>query len=244
MDRPNILIVNDDGIEARGIRLLAEIAARIGDVWVVAPDSQCSAMSQRITIFDPLPIRCVDFQGPVKAAWSVGGTPADCVKAALNRLLPVRPDLLFSGVNNGYNTGFDIAYSGTIGAAMEGLMKGVPSYAFSTGFGGDFTVAEHELYSAMQLVLSLPTQPGELWNVNFPACALTDYHGVCLETSVAPTQLYLDRYEFEEKDDGSLLMHNRAVAAPADLAPEGSDVRAVLNGWTSVGRVHCTVLGR
>lgn len=242
MNRPNILIVNDDGIEAHGIRLLAEKAARIGDVWVVAPYSQCSAMSQCLTIFEPLPIRRVSFPVPVKAAWSVGGTPADCVKAALSRLLPVWPDLLFSGVNNGYNTGFDIAYSGTIGAAMEGLMKGVPSYAFSTGFGGDFTVAEHELFSAMQLVLTLPLQPGELWNVNFPGCSLAEYCGIRMETSIAPTQLYLDRYEFEEREDGSLLMHNRAVPAPADFAPEGSDVHAVLNGWTSIGRVHCAVL--
>ena len=242
MDRPNILIVNDDGVEAEGLRMLAENAARIGDVWVVAPDRQCSAMSQRITIFDPLPIRRVDFPVAVKGAWSVGGTPADCVKAALNHLLPVRPDLLFSGINHGFNTGFDIAYSGTIGAAMEGLMKGVPSYAFSMSMGGSFALVERELFPVMQQVLSLPREPGSIWNVNFPGVEPENCRGVLWDRSIAPMQLYLDRYAFEKQADGSLLMINRSVPAAAELAPEGSDVHAVLNGYISVGRLRCAVL--
>ena len=237
-----ILLTNDDGIGSAGLRALVNAAVRRGhEVLVCAPSEQQSAASQRIQLNTPIMVRR-SYEFGNTDAWAISGTPADCVKAALSRLLPVWPDLLFSGVNNGYNTGFDIAYSGTIGAAMEGLMKGVPSYAFSTGFGGDFTVAEHELFSAMQLVLTLPLQPGELWNVNFPSCSLAEYCGIRMETSIAPTQLYLDRYEFEEREDGSLLMHNRAVPAPADFAPEGSDVHAVLNGWTSIGRVHCAVL--
>lgn len=242
MNRPNILLVNDDGIDSEGLRILAQHAARLGDVWVVAPDCQCSAMSQRITIFDPLPIHRVCFPADVRAAWRVGGTPADCVKAAVNHLLPVRPDLLFSGINNGYNTGFDIAYSGTIGAAMEGIMKGIPAYAFSNCFGEDFSLIERELFPIMQEVLAQPAGPGMIWNVNFPGGGLSGCRGIRRETAVAPTQLYLDRYVFEEQPDGSLLMHNRGVPAPPDLAMEGTDVHAVLNGYISVGRVRCTVL--
>ena len=242
MKRPNILLVNDDGIDSPGIRILAENAARIGDVWVVAPDCQCSAMSQRLTIFDPLTIRTVDFPAGVKAAWSVSGTPADCVKAAVNHLLPIRADLLFSGINDGYNTGFDIAYSGTIGAAMEGIMKGIPAYAFSNCFGEDFSLIERELFPIMQEVLAQPAGPGMIWNVNFPGGGLSGCLGIRRETAVAPTQLYLDRYVFEEQPDGSLLMHNRGVPAPPDLAMEGTDVHAVLNGYISVGRVRCAVL--
>ena len=242
MKRPNILLVNDDGIESPGIRVLAEHAARIGDVWIAAPDRQCSAMSQRITIFDPLPIRRAAFPVPVKAAWSVGGTPADCVKAALNHLLPVKPDLLFSGINNGYNTGFDIAYSGTIGAAMEGLMKGIPAYAFSNCFGEDFALIERELPPIMRELLAEPAGPGTIWNVNFPGGGIGAFRGVRRETRVAATQLYLDNYVFETQPDGSLLMHNRGCPASPDLAEEGTDVHAVLNGYISVGRVRCAVL--
>ena len=240
--RPQILLVNDDGVGAPGLRVLAEIASQIGDLWVVAPESQCSAMSQRITIFEPLAIRRVDFPVAVRAAWSVSGTPADCVKAALCRLLPLRPDLMFSGVNNGYNTGFDIAYSGTIGAAMEGLMKGVPAYAFSNCHGADFSLIERELPSLMRELLQEPAGPGRIWNVNFPGCGLAGFRGIRREQRPAPTQLYLDRYAFTEQPDGTLLMQNRGCPAPPDLAPEGTDVHAVLNGYISVGRVRCAVL--
>lgn len=242
MNRPNILLVNDDGIDSEGLRVLAQTAARIGDVWVVAPESQCSAMSQRITIFDPLAIRPAAFPAEVKAAWSVGGTPADCVKAALKHLLPVQPDLLFSGINNGYNTGFDIAYSGTIGAAMEGLMKGIPAYAFSNCYGEGFSLIERELFPIMKELLAEPAGDGMIWNVNFPGGGLAACRGIRRGQTVAHTQLYLDRYVLEALPDGGLLMHNRSLPAPPDLAPEGTDVHAVLNGYISVGRVRCAVL--
>ncbi|MDO4974407.1 MAG: 5'/3'-nucleotidase SurE [Eubacteriales bacterium] len=242
MNRPNILVVNDDGIEAEGIRVLAEQASRIGDVWVAAPDHQCSAMSQRISIFEPLVIRRVDFPAPVKTAWSICGTPADCVKAALGHLLPVRPDLVFSGINNGFNTGFDIAYSGTIGAAMEGLMNGIPAFAFSNCYRGDFALIERELFPIMEELLAEPAGPGLIWNVNFPGGGLGDFRGILRDRRVAPTQLYLDHYTLEPQADGSLHMHNRGVPAAPDLAPEGTDVHAVLNGYISIGRVRCNVL--
>ena len=121
-----ILIVNDDGIEAEGLRKLAEAAVRVGQVWLAAPSNQCSAMSQKISVFDRISVVPHEYPVPVEAAWSVVGTPVDCVKVALNSLLPIVPDLVISGINNGFNTGFDIAYSGTVGAAMEALMQGIP----------------------------------------------------------------------------------------------------------------------
>ena len=242
MNRPQILVVNDDGIEAEGIRILAENAARLGDIWVTAPDRQCSAMSQRISIFEPLVIRRAEFPAEVRAAWSVGGTPADCVKAALNHLLPVRPDLVFSGINNGFNTGFDIAYSGTIGAAMEGLMNGIPAFAFSNCYRADFSLIERELLPIMEELLAKPAGPGMIWNVNFPGGGIEQFRGILRERRVAPTQLYLDHYTLEPQADGSLHMHNRGTPASPDLAPEGTDVHAVLNGYISIGRVRCSVL--
>ena len=118
-DKLNILIANDDGIDSPGIVRLAEAAAKFGSVWVAAPSSQCSGMSQKLTIFGEFPVSRPAFPVSVMDAWSIGGTPADCVKLAVNFLMPVKPDVVFSGINFGYNTGFDIAYSGTVGAAME-----------------------------------------------------------------------------------------------------------------------------
>ena len=104
-----ILLVNDDGISSPGIVHLAEMAMQLGEVWVAAPSSQCSAMSQKLTIFQPLEVEEYDFPLPVAGAYSIGGTPADCVKTALKAVLPVMPDVVFSGINIGYNAGFYIA---------------------------------------------------------------------------------------------------------------------------------------
>ena len=242
MSKPNILVVNDDGIESGGIRVLAQAAAQIGEVWVVAPERQCSGMSQKISIFEAMPIRRREFPAPVRAAWSVGGTPADCVKAAVNHLLPVKADYLFSGINLGYNAGYDVAYSGTIGAAMEGLMKGIPSFAFSKNFSEDFTLVERELLPIMEELLAESIAPDSLWNVNFPGCGTEDFRGILRERTLAPMQLYRDDYQLTEQPDGSLVMQNRSSPMSAELAPEGTDIHAVLHGFISIGQVRSLVL--
>ena len=126
-----ILVVNDDGIKAPGIKRLVQMAAGLGEVWVVAPAAQCSAMSHRITVRGDLEVKPYDFPATGVTAYSVWGTPADCVKVALGCLMTEKPDIVFSGINAGYNVGRDILYSGTIGAAMEALCWGVPAIAFS-----------------------------------------------------------------------------------------------------------------
>ena len=137
-----ILVVNDDSIHAPGIALLAKAAMELGEVTVVAPAHQCSAMSQKITIRGDMRVdQVADFPVPVKAAYMVDGTPADCVKIAMQYLLEERPDYVFSGINDGYNAGFDIAYSGTLGAAFEAVMNGVP---LDSGYGTAFSYAAAE----------------------------------------------------------------------------------------------------
>ena len=101
----NILISNDDGIRAEGIARLAAAALPFGRVYVAAPQSQCSGMSQKLTIRGALAVEQADFSVPVEAAWAVGGTPADCVKAAVKALVPCRPDVVLTGVNQGWNAG-------------------------------------------------------------------------------------------------------------------------------------------
>ena len=127
-----ILIVNDDSISAPGIAMLAKTAAQVGEVWVVAPAQECSAMSQKLTLRELLTVEKVEeFPVKVAGAYKVGGTPVDCVKVALTYILKEMPDVVLSGINNGYNAGYDISYSGTLGAAFEAARNGIPAIAFS-----------------------------------------------------------------------------------------------------------------
>ena len=119
-----ILIVNDDGIRSSGLISLARMAVELGEVWVAAPESQCSAMSHRISVFGAVGVQPEpDFPVNGVKAYSISGSPADCVKVALAYIMKERPDVVFSGINNGYNVGIDILYSGTVGAAMEALRR-------------------------------------------------------------------------------------------------------------------------
>lgn len=238
----DILVVNDDGIRAEGIVRLAEAATHFGRVWVVAPEEQCSGMSQKISIFNRIPVRPFEFPVPVEAAWCVGGTPADCVKVAVNFLLEKKPDVVFSGINNGYNTGFDTAYSGTIGAAMEALMKGIPAIAFSNHLHGSYETVDRYLLPLIEELLSSPLPPSELWNVNFPGVPLSECPGILYDRRVAPVQLYRDLYTREELPDGGFTLRNASTPIAPYLVPEGTDVRAVLTGHISVGTLRCAVL--
>lgn len=157
-EKLKILIANDDGIRSEGIAKLARAAASFGTVWVAAPEHQCSGMSVRLTISEKsqMAVYRYDFPVPVEAAWSVDGTPADCVKVALNALLPFRPDIVLSGINDGLNAGLDVAYSGTIGAATEAAMHGVPAIAFSMRDDKSFDITDH-----CSLIYATPSAYGQ-----------------------------------------------------------------------------------
>ena len=181
----NILVVNDDGISTNGIARLAQMATQLGKVYVVAPAGQCTAMSMRVTAFESIAISEYDF--PIKgveAAYSVGGTPVDCVAAAIRSILPQRPDIVFSGINEGYNAGFDIAYSGTIGAAMEALMNGIPAIAFSAEEKGRFDICDKYILDIAKELITVPIAKNELWNVNFPGCGMEGSKKLLLQQQV------------------------------------------------------------
>ena len=237
-----ILAINDDGIQDVGLRKLVEAASRFGPVWVVAPDHECSGMSQRISILENLVLKPCDFPVPVEGAWSLSGTPADCVQVALNGLLPVKPDFVISGMNNGHNTGMNIAYSGTIGAAMEALMHGIPAIAFSNGYNGSFETAEAYLPLLLEDLMQTPLPPNEIWNVNFPGIPLEDCRGIQIDRIVAPIHPFRVCFEREDLGNGSFSLRVGGSHISAEEAPENSDVEAVLNGYVSVGRVRCNVL--
>lgn len=232
-----ILVVNDDGINAPGIEALARAALKFGGVWVVAPARQCSGMSQRLTIFEEMELRQVDFPLPAAGAWSVDGTPADCVKLALDMLLPGRPDYVFSGVNNGWNCGFDIAYSGTIGACCEAVLNGVPAIAFSAPFGEDFALAEEHMPAMIAELLERGQGSGEIWNVNFPGGDPAELRGVLWNRRAAPMQMYSGVYSVRADEAGRQLCSQKGVLIGRDRAGEENDVAAVLDGYISVGKL-------
>lgn len=234
-----ILVVNDDSIHAPGIELLARAAMELGEVTVVAPAEQCSAMSQKITIRGALTARrCKNFPVPVRAAYMVDGTPADCVKAALQYLMEEKPDFVFSGINAGWNVGYDIAHSGTVCAAFEAVMAGVPAIAFSNAHGAPLDLPERYLTQIAAELTALPPPPGAVWNVNFPAA---EPKGILRSRTVAPLPLFHEQYIPTPMPDGSVRLAIQGTLR-TDPAPAGTDMEAVQTGFISIGAVKCVVL--
>ena len=233
--KTNILIVNDDGIEAYGIAKLAAMAANFGDVWVVAPEGQCSGMSQRLTIFSELNVQEREFPATVRAAYSVSGTPADCVKVALKSLLPVWPDYVFSGINAGFNAGYDIAYSGTVGAAMEAVLHDIPAIAFSTQHDGSYEITDKYLMPIAEELMQ-KSNAGEIWNVYFPGGQACDFKGIIRGAEAAQSFFFENDYQKLERDGKIVFTPFAKLLGPND-APKGTDVWAVLNGYIAIGRI-------
>lgn len=233
-----ILIANDDSIHAPGIAMLAKAAMEFGEVTVVAPAQQCSAMSQRITVFNPLKLEKVeDFPVPVAAAYKVGGTPADCVKVALHYIMEEKPDYVFSGINDGFNIGYDISYSGTLGAAFEAVKHGIPAFAFSAANNDWLGAAEAFLQPIIQELLETEQEPGVVWNVNFPAREPEDVVEILRDRKIAPVSMYQERYVGTEQEDGSVSLGVEVTLVSEDLIPPGTDASAVKNGYISIGKV-------
>ena len=171
MKRPLILVVNDDGISATGIRNLIRIMNDFGEVIVVAPDSPQSGKGHAITI--EATIRCdkvIVKDGP-QTEYSCSGTPVDCVKLAVNQLLDRKPNLCVSGINHGSNSSIYVIYSGTMSAAIEGAIEGIPSIGFSLldySYNADFTEAEKYIRKVTKEVLENGLDDGVCLNVNIP----------------------------------------------------------------------------
>lgn len=233
-----ILIVNDDSINAPGIALLAKVAMALGDVWVVAPEHQCSALSQKLTLREPLTVDKVDdFPVAVKAAYQVGGTPVDCVKVALGYILEERPDYVFSGINNGYNVGFDIAYSGTLGAAFEAVRNGIPAMAFSVASETHLQAAEEYLLPVIRELLETELERGAVWNVNFPAIKTQGVKGILRDRPAAGVSLFREKYVEEKRQDGRIQLICQGIPTANEQIPAGTDAEAVRKGYISIGKV-------
>ena len=241
MIKMRILVVNDDGIKSAGISSLARMAAAFGEVWVVAPDNQCSAMSQRVTAFGSITVKPeADFPVEGVHAFSVSGTPADCVKAALQQIMPFAPDVVFSGINNGYNVGVDILYSGTVGAAMEALTNGIPAIAFSAESAKDLRAAEKFLPEITRDLMEWEISFYEIWNVNVPSCSPEEIRGVSYDRTPSCHHFYHLIYEPAERPEGG--MELKIGGNCCQEAESGSDIYAVLGKYISVGKIENAVL--
>jgi 5'-nucleotidase len=181
MSQPLILVCNYDGIHAPGIRALVEAVEHLGDVVVVAPDRPQSGMGHAVTIGEPLRINQKTGLFGRYDAYETTGTPVDCVKLAVDRILHRKPDLLVSGINHGSNSSINVIYSGTMSAAVEGAIEGIPSVGFSLcnyAIDADFTLARQVATQVTQLIMANGLMPNTLLNVNIPNISGSAYKGL------------------------------------------------------------------
>ncbi len=179
--RPLILVTNDDGITAPGIRTLIRVMRTLGDVVVVAPDSPQSGMGHAITINSTLYVEKVIIDDGEQVEYSCSGTPADCVKLAVNEILDRRPDLCVSGINHGSNSSINVIYSGTMSAALEAGIEGIPAIGFSLldyNWNANFEHCVPFVETIARNVLEHGLQDGVVLNVNLPKLEKSQIKGI------------------------------------------------------------------
>ncbi len=230
-----ILLSNDDGIHARGLRVLARHLAQDPDnaVYVVAPDRERSATGHALTLHKPLRVEEFHIDADVKGAWFTTGTPSDCVKFAVGALLDKPPSVIISGINSGPNLGSEILYSGTVSAAMEGAILGLPSIAVSLvgRSGKHFEVAADFIADLVKILPTSGLPSRTLLNVNVPNLPADQIKGVAV--TELGVRLYNDYYE-KRMDPRGKVYYWLCGQAIEEGEAETTDVRAVSHGYISV----------
>lgn len=252
-NRKLILVSNDDGINSKGIKYLVEMVKPFGDILIVAPETGQSGMSHSISSVLPLRVREVEKRDNI-VAYSVAGTPVDCVKLALNSLIDRMPDLMVSGINHGSNSAINVIYSGTMGAAIEASLHGIPSIGFSVDDhddNADFSIVSKYGPKLIEEVLSkgLPKQVS--LNVNFPVVSDEDFKGymVCRQTAGVWKEGFDKRqdprggeyywysgkfYNFEPDDDSTdewAIKNNYAAIVPIKADLTQYDLITEIKSW-------------
>ena len=236
MKKPLILVTNDDGITAPGIRALVEVAQLIGTPIVVAPDSPQSGMGHAITIHSPLRLKAEQHVFAGVEAYSCSGTPVDCVKLAKNVVLKGRemPALCVSGINHGSNVAINILYSGTMSAAMEGSLEGIPSIGFSLldfAQDADFEAGKPYIQQIMEYALANGFGPSKLLNVNIPKLPYAEIQGlkVCRQAEAGWKEEFV-----EGTDPSGKKYYWMSGEFRNDDTGTDTDVWALENGYISV----------
>lgn len=231
--KPLILITNDDGITAPGIRNLVDAVKDLGTLIVVAPDSPQSGMGHAVTIGEPLRLYEVSVFDGIES-WQSSGTPVDCVKLARDKILPRKPDICLSGINHGANHSVNIIYSGTMSAAMEAAIEGIPSAGFSLmnhNFDADFSLAATVARTVTLKMLQTDLPRHTLLNVNIPDLPREDYKGmkICRQALAKWVE------EFDERRDprGEKYYWMTGRFESLDTG-SGTDVEALKEGYASI----------
>lgn len=232
-DRPLILITNDDGITAPGINTLIEIAQEIADIIVVAPDSPQSAKAHAITVSTTLYLNKI-----AENKFSCSGTPVDCVKMAVHEILDRKPDLCISGINHGSNSSINVIYSGTMSAAIEAGIEGIPAIGFSLSdfsWGADFEPTKNYIRQIIQTTLKNGLPEGIILNVNFPKLPEDQIRGIkiCRQANAR----WIERFDKRENPHGKEYYWLTGEFINYDKG-EDTDEWALDNGYVSVVPVH------
>ncbi len=235
-NKPLILVTNDDGIYARGIWSLKQALNGLGEIFVVAPLAEKSAVGHAITLSDPLRVVEVEREGAF-FGYAVNGTPADCVKLGSKCILPAKPDLVISGINQGPNTATNVIYSGTVSAAAEGAIMGIPAIAVSIASftRPEFAYAAKLTRQLAEMVLKRGLPQGTLLNVNVPAVPEEEIKGIVF------TKQGKGRYE--EAFDKRVDPNNRVyywLTGKRMILDEGNDIDdlVVMQNKVSITPIH------
>jgi 5'-nucleotidase len=233
-----ILLSNDDGIYAGGLKALKDILSPLGDIYIAAPDRERSATGHGITVHTPLRPRKISMENVIEA-WSIDGTPADCVKLGIEALIPETPDILVAGINWGANLGTDVLYSGTVSAAIEGLINDIPSVAVSlaTRNEPDYYRAEQFIKEIIMRIYDHGLPKDCLCNINIPEGE---------PKGIKVTSLGRRKYEniFEKRCDPRGQPYYWMGGRPRDEEPPMgcsdfmTDTRAIKEGYISITPVH------
>ena len=230
---PVILVTNDDGITAPGLHALVESVKDLGTIYVVAPDSPQSGMGHAITINNPLRLDKVEVHG--EHSWyQCSGTPVDCVKIAIDKILHRQPDLCISGINHGSNSSINVIYSGTMSAAMEGAIEGIPSAGFSLlnySLEADFSAAKIWARRVAINILEKGLPSGSLLNVNIPDLKQSEILGA----KICRQALAKWEEEFEERLDPNKRKYYWLTGKFQNSDKgEDTDEWALANGYVSI----------
>lgn len=233
----NILISNDDGINASGIKALSEAIGKDYNVYVAAPDRERSAAGHSITLTTPLRVDEIEPLNGSKKSWSVTGTPGDCVKIALNAILKPEemPDLIISGINHGPNLGYDILYSGTVSCAIEGAMFGIPSLAVSLNIlsseYNDFRFAANFVNTLIPKLKDFKIPSRSILNINVPSVSPEDIGGIAITEMGG--RMFNDKYE-KRIDPRGKTYYWMAGELSGASEKENTDIEAIRRNQISI----------
>ena len=228
-----ILLTNDDGINSDGLLRLAKAAIKHGEVWIVAPEKERSAMSHSVTLRHSFDAWQVDYPIEGVHAYACDARPADCARIGVLNIVPGKPDFVFSGINYGYNVAADLQYSATAGAAFEAAFQGCQAIAFSEHADPMHDVTDKYLDEIMAELLDKPLKHTQIWNVNFPGCTLSEFKGILRDRVVSTDGFYRDRYKETVVSDTRKTYMCDGIRNWN--AAEGTDLRAILDNYISIG---------